>query len=93
MCAGWKRVRNAMSRDDWERALARAAVERGFRARLLADPVDTLADYGLRDARQSRAIESVRARTLGEFAARVLHLTASAWSASQERFALEGELF
>lgn len=72
--------------------MARAAVERGFRARLLADPVDALADYGLHEG-QSRAIESVRARTLGEFAARVLHLTATAWSAGPELFALEGELF
>lgn len=81
-----------MSRDDWERAMARAAVERSFRARLLADPVDALTDYGLREG-QSRMIETVRARTLGEFASRVLHLAASAWGASPEPWVLEGDLF
>lgn len=81
-----------MSRDDWERAMARAAVERGFRARLLADPVDALTDYGLREG-QSHMIEAVRARTLGEFAARVLHLAASPWGPGPEPFALEGDLF
>lgn len=81
-----------MSRDDWERAMARAAVERGFRARLLADPADALADYGLREG-QTGLIENVRARTLGEFAARVLHLAASPWATGFDPFALEGELF
>lgn len=81
-----------MSRDDWERAMARAAVERGFRARLLADPVDALTDYGLCEG-QSYLIESVRARTLGEFAARVLHMAVSPWTAGLEPYALEGELF
>lgn len=81
-----------MSRDDWERALARAAVERSFRARLLADPVDALADYGLHEG-QSHMIEAVQARTLGEFAARVLHLAVSPWTGNLEQVALEGDWF
>lgn len=81
-----------MSRDDWERALARAVVERGFRARLLADPVDALTDYGLREG-QEDLIENMRAGTLGELAARVLHLAASPWATGFDPFALEGEMF
>lgn len=81
-----------MSRDDWERAMARAVVERGFRARLLADPVDALTDYGLREG-QLDLIENMRARSLGEFAARVLHLAASPWATGFDSFAIEGEMF
>lgn len=38
-----------MSRDAWESAIARAVVDRPFRARLLADPEDSFADYALDD--------------------------------------------
>lgn len=81
-----------MSRDEWERAMARAVVERAFRARLLADPADTLDDYGL-PASQYHAVDSVRASSLTEFAARMLRLAANAWGPGFDGFALESEPF
>lgn len=79
-----------MSRDDWEQAIARAVVERSFRARLLADPVDALTDYGLVSG-QSHLVRTVRARSLAEFAAKVLRGAASAWGAEFDGFALDSE--
>ena len=69
-----------MSRDDWEQAIARAVVERSFRARLLADPADALADYGLREG-ESHVVEGLRAHSLAEFAAKVLRAATGAWGA------------
>jgi hypothetical protein len=79
-----------MSRDDWEQAIARAVVERSFRARLLADPVDALTDYGLASG-QSHLVRTVRAHSLAEFAAKVLRGAANAWGAEFDGFALDGE--
>ena len=67
-----------MSRDDWEHALVRALVERAFRARLLADPADALAEYGLA-AHEARLVEGAQARSLGELAAQLLRLSAGPW--------------
>lgn len=79
-----------MVRDEWERAMARAVVERAFRARLLADPVDALSDYGL-PASQRQMVEGLRANTLAELAACVLRLAASAWGPGFDGFALESD--
>lgn len=67
-----------MSRDDWEHALVRALVERTFRARLLADPADALAEYGLA-AHEARLVEGAQARSLGELAAHLLCLSSGPW--------------
>jgi hypothetical protein len=66
-----------MSRDDWEHALVRAVVERAFRARLLADPADALAEYGLA-AHEACLVESAQACSLGELAAHLLWLSSGA---------------
>lgn len=52
-----------MTRWDWEEAVARALVERSFRARLLTDPAETLLDYGL-NAAQSERVAGLRAASL-----------------------------
>jgi len=78
-----------MSRDDWEHALARAVVERSFRARLLADPADALAEYGLADGEAS-LIESAQLRSLHELAAHLLRLSAGVWRAGNDALALSG---
>ncbi len=52
-----------MTRADWEEAFGRALVERSFRARLLADPAETLRDYGLGGEAAAR-VERLRPRTL-----------------------------
>ncbi|HLY30259.1 MAG TPA: hypothetical protein VKQ36_04480 [Ktedonobacterales bacterium] len=57
-----------MLRNHFERALARAATESSFRARLLTDPAETLGEYGLA-ADDAVRIERVCARSLPEFAA------------------------
>lgn len=67
-----------MSRDDWEHALVRALVERAFRARLLADPADTLAEYGLA-AHEARLVDVAQARSLGELAAHLIRLSSGPW--------------
>lgn len=81
-----------MSREEWERVMARAVVERSFRARLLADPADALGDYGLPPS-QWHAVESVRATSLGELTARLLRLAASAWGPGFDAFALDSDTF
>ncbi len=78
-----------MSRDEWEQAIARALIEGTFRARLLADPVEALADYGLR-ASQQGAVAEVRASSLPEFAARFMRAAAT-WGWSLESFAHDNE--
>jgi hypothetical protein len=70
--------------------MARAVVERAFRARLLADPADALGDYGL-PASERYALDSVRASSLAELAARMLRLAASAWGPGCDGFALESD--
>jgi hypothetical protein len=52
-----------MRREEWEQAIARAVVERTFRTRLLADPADALADYGLPESECSW-MSSLRVRSL-----------------------------
>ncbi len=52
-----------MTRLDWEEALARAVVERSFRARPPLDPVDTLLDYGLSGDQRER-VRGLRAYSL-----------------------------
>jgi len=76
-----------MSRDQWEQAIARAVVEAGFRSRLLSDPADALADYGLRDDQRS-LVDTMRTTSLSELAARFLRAGAGIWGASYERPAL-----
>jgi hypothetical protein len=77
-----------MSRDDWEQALARAVVERAFRARLLTNPAEALADYGLR-ASEAHLMGGVRARTLPELAAGLRRLIANPWQTSFDGFVAE----
>lgn len=81
-----------MSRDQWEQAIARAVVEGTFRARLLADPADALADYGLQEG-QRPVVEGMRATSLNEFAARFLHVAASVWTTNFDGLALESDHF
>ena len=81
-----------MSREELERAMARAVVERAFRARLLADPADALGDYGL-PASWRHAVESVRASSLAELAARMLRLVANAWGSGCDGLALDSDSF
>ncbi|GEM_PF-5093164 len=56
-----------MLRSHFERALARAAAESSFRARLLTDPAETLGEYGLA-ADDAAHIERLHAHSLPEFA-------------------------
>jgi hypothetical protein len=46
-----------MTRAEWEEVFARALVEGSFRARLLADPADTLSDYGLKESQRTLVSE------------------------------------
>ncbi len=73
-----------MSRDQWEQAIARAVVEAGFRSRLLADPADALADYGLRDD-QRPLVDTMRTSSLSELAAWFLRAGAGIWGPGFER--------
>lgn len=59
--------------DACERAIARSIVDTRFRARLLTDPLDTLADYGL-GPHEIGALADLRPRTLIEFATNLLRL-------------------
>ncbi|HEV8190233.1 MAG TPA: Os1348 family NHLP clan protein [Ktedonobacterales bacterium] len=63
-----------MMYQDWEQALARAVVERAFRARLLADPTDTLADYGL-SAGEATLVETLHTHTLEQLTSSLSRLT------------------
>lgn len=56
-----------------EQAIARSIVDTRFRARLLTDPLDTLADYGL-GPHEIGAIAGLRPRTLVEFTSNLLRL-------------------
>lgn len=57
-----------MTRLDWEEALARAVVERSFRARLLLDPAETLSDYHLSGGQRAK-VAGIRAPSLAGLAA------------------------
>ena len=65
--------KSRMHWDACEQAIARSIVDTRFRARLLTDPLDTLADYGLRPHEIS-ALADLRPRTLIEFASNLLRL-------------------
>lgn len=67
-----------MQRDTWEQAIARAVVERSFRARLLADPAGTLADYGM-DGSDTSFVENVHVNTLEQLTVQLLQLTRQHW--------------
>jgi hypothetical protein len=56
-----------------EQAIARSIVDTRFRARLLTDPLDTLADYGV-GPHEIGALADLRPRTLIEFASNLLRL-------------------
>ena len=58
-------------RQEWEQAVARAVVERSFRVRLLRDPADVLADYGLGEYERVR-VESLHATTLEQLVGHLL---------------------
>jgi hypothetical protein len=62
-----------MTRADWEEAFARALVERSFRARLLADPAETLRDYGLAGA-EAALVDRLRPRSLRGLGAQLRRL-------------------
>ena len=68
-----------MRREQWERAVARAVVETRFRARLLADPADALADYGLR-ADEAWYVERLQPRSLPEIAVQLGRLDRVVWA-------------
>jgi len=80
----------SMERSSWERALARAVVDRSFQARLLADPAATLSDYGL-TLQDRPLVDALRKTpTLAQLAAGFLHLAATAWAqpaSSSRRYA------
>lgn len=59
--------------DACEQAIARSIVDTRFRTRLLTDPLDTLADYGVRP-NDIGALAELRPRTLVEFASNLLRL-------------------
>lgn len=67
-----------MSRDDWEQAISRAVVERAFRARLLTNPADALADYGL-PPRDVHIVSGAKAASLPEFVSHVLRMASWIW--------------
>jgi hypothetical protein len=62
-----------VTRAEWEEAFGRALVERSFRARLLADPAETLRDYGLH-GRQHELVARLRPRSLNGLVAQVRRL-------------------
>ncbi len=62
-----------MTRAEWEEAFARALVEQSFRARLLADPAETLRDYGLED-HQVAVVDRLRPRSLKGLVAQLRRL-------------------
>ena len=81
-----------MRMDEWEQALARSIVDLPFRVRLLADPVDTLADYGLHP-HEAHVLAGLRARTLAEFAASLLRLRPAKHSTDMDIAAAGGSPF
>jgi hypothetical protein len=72
-----------MAWDACEQAIARSIVDTRFRARLLTDPLDTLADYGL-GPHEIGALADLRPRTLVEFTSTLLRLRPSDYLNSAE---------
>jgi hypothetical protein len=62
-----------LQRQEFEAALGRAICDSHFCARLLSDPADALTDYGL-DIEEVGALDGMRAQSLGELTALMLHL-------------------
>lgn len=80
-----------MSREQWEQALARALVEGSFRARLLSDPADTLADYGLGDD-QRWIVESMRTSSLADLTCAFLRVNKRHWETRCDELVALGEV-
>ena len=53
---------------DWEEAIARALIDRRYRARLLGDPVEALSAYHL-EPWQAHLLNDLRAQTLDQLIA------------------------
>ena len=80
-----------MVRGQWERAMSRAIVDLGFRVRLLADPVDALADYGLGE-HEREVVEALHARSLTEFISCFLNLGMLTWAHETSTHRWEGDI-
>jgi hypothetical protein len=78
-----------MSWDACEQAIARSIVDLRFRARLLTDPLDTLADYGV-GLHEIGALADLRPRTLVELASNLLLLRPPDYLSGRERIAPTG---
>ena len=62
-----------MLRQDFEEALGRAICDSRFCTRLLLDPVDALADYGL-EGEEAGVLDGLRAQSLSDLTAQILRL-------------------
>jgi hypothetical protein len=62
-----------MLRKEFEAALGRALCDKHFCMRLLTDPADALADYGL-NIEEAPALDGLRAYSLTDLTAQILHL-------------------
>ncbi|PWT70475.1 MAG: hypothetical protein C5B60_12100 [Chloroflexi bacterium] len=62
-----------MLRKEFEAALGRAICDTHFCMRLLTDPVDALADYGL-GIEEALALDGLRAHSLADLTAQILYL-------------------
>jgi hypothetical protein len=62
-----------MLRQDFEEALGRAISDSRFRNRLLLDPADALADYGL-EREEAGVLDGLRAQSLSDLTAQVLRV-------------------
>lgn len=78
-----------MVRDDWEQALARAVVERSFRARLLADPADALVDYGLTRTEEMK-LDGIRAFSLEDLVLKLVRALPETRARLMEALASQG---
>jgi len=72
-------------RPEWEEAIARALIDRRYRARLLGDPVEALCAYHL-EPWQAHLLNDLRAQTLDQLIAHLqrIHML-PAILASEER--------
>jgi len=62
-----------MLRQDFEEALGRAICDTRFCARLLLDPADALADYGL-EGEEAGVLDGLRAQSLTDLTAQILRM-------------------
>jgi hypothetical protein len=62
-----------MLRQDFEAALGRAICDSRFCTRLLLDPADALADYGL-EGEEAGALDGLRAQSLTDLTAQILRM-------------------